>query len=152
MVAHGLPGGSAHTAAEIRPPGRSTRSNSVMAPAMSGKNMKPNRQVIVSNEASPKGRSSTSHSRVSTLVSPRAVAFARAAASMPPDRSVSTTRPRGISAAIDSPGSPVPDAMSRCSLPSRNASAPIISAPTGASISMTRASHFIHPGEKRSHI
>jgi hypothetical protein len=42
MVAHGLPGGSAHTAAEIRPPGRSTRGNSVMAPAMSEKNRKPN--------------------------------------------------------------------------------------------------------------
>jgi len=45
------------------------------------------------------------------------------AASIAPDRSASTIRPRGINVATDKPGSPVPEAMSRCSLPSRSASA-----------------------------
>ena len=60
--------GPAHTAVEMRPPGRSTRAISLAASCISGKNMKPNRQLMASKLASGKGNSQTSASWVSEVV------------------------------------------------------------------------------------
>ena len=65
IVVHGFSPGPAHTDEHRRPPGLSTRANSAVAAARSGKNMYPNRTEILSNAASPKGRSSALHTLVS---------------------------------------------------------------------------------------
>src|SRR5688572_6271641 len=59
--------GTFHTAAEILPPGFSTLYISFNADCISGKNMKPQRQLIPSNKLSSKGRDETSQYTVSKL-------------------------------------------------------------------------------------
>ena len=103
-----------HTDEQMRPPALSTRANSAVALATSGKNMYPNRTEMLSNVASPKGRSSALHTLVSKLVIPWAFARRAAMSSISAARSVRTTCPCGASLAMVSPGSPVPAAMSRC--------------------------------------
>ena len=66
-------------------------------------------------------------------------------------RSVSTTRPFGDSRAMLKPGSPVPEAMSRCRWSSAMSRRPIIAAPTGPSCSMMTESHFSQPAESPAH-
>jgi hypothetical protein len=114
IAVHGLSSGWTHTDEHTRPPGLSTRANSAVALATSGKNMYPNRTEILSNAASPNGRSSALHTLVSTLVIPYAFARRAAISSISAARSVTTTCPLGASLATVSPGSPVPAAMSRC--------------------------------------
>ena len=61
---HGFSSGLTHTDEQSRPPGFSTRTNSAVALATSGKNMYPNRTETLSNVASPNGRSSALHTLV----------------------------------------------------------------------------------------
>ena len=114
IAVHGFSSGLTQTDEQIRPPGLSTRANSAVALATSGKNMYPNRTEMLSNTASPKGRSSALHTVVSQLVIPCASARRVAMSSISAARSVRTTWPLGASLATVSPGSPVPAAMSRC--------------------------------------
>ena len=114
IVVHGFSSGLTQTDEQRRPPGLSTRANSAVALATSGKNMYPNRTEMLSNVASPNGRSSALHTLVSKLVIPCALARRVAMSSISAARSVSTTCPLGASLAMVSPGSPVPAAMSRC--------------------------------------
>src|ERR1035441_5584425 len=114
IVVHGFSPGLTHTDEHRRPPGLSTRANSAVALATSGKNMYPNRTEILPNAASPNGRSSALHTLVSKLVIPCASARRVAMPSISAARSVRTTCPLGASLATVSPGSPVPAAMSRC--------------------------------------
>ena len=111
---HGFSSGLTHTDEQSRPPGLSTRANSAVASARSGKNMYPNRTETLSKVASSNGRSSALHTCVSTLAIPCARARRAATSSISAARSVSTTRPFGASLAMLRPGSPVPEAMSRC--------------------------------------
>ena len=114
IVVHGFSSGLTHTDEQRRPPGLSTRTNSAVALAMSGKNMYPKRTETLSNVASSNGRSSALHTFVSMLAIPCALARRAATSSISAARSVSTTRPFGDSLAMLRPGSPVPEAMSRC--------------------------------------
>ena len=114
IVVHGFSSGLTHTDEQRRPPGLSTRANSAVALAMSGKNMYPKRTETLSNVASSNGRSSALHTFVSMLAIPCAPARRAATSSISATRSVSTTRPFGASLAMLRPGSPVPAAMSRC--------------------------------------
>ncbi len=106
--------GLTHTDAQRRPPGLSTRANSAVALATSGKNMYPKRTETLSNVASSNGKSSALHTCVSMLAIPCALARRAAMSTISATTSVSTTRPFGDSRAMLSPGSPVPAAMSKC--------------------------------------
>src|SRR6266699_6538434 len=64
IVVHGFSPGLTHTDEQRRPPGLSTRANSAVALATSGKNMYPNRTEILSKLASSNGRSSALHTLV----------------------------------------------------------------------------------------
>src|SRR5690348_17462624 len=75
IVVHGFSSGLIHTDEQRRPPGLSTRANSAVALAASGKNMYPNRTEMLSNTASPNDRSSALHTVAAKLVMP--CAFAR---------------------------------------------------------------------------
>ncbi len=114
IVVHGFSSGLTHTEAHRRPPGLSTRVNSAVAFAMSGKNMYPKRTETLSKVSSSNGRSSALHTFVSMLAIPRFLARLAAMSSISVTRSVSTTRPFGASFAMLKPGSPVPAAASRC--------------------------------------
>ena len=107
IAAHGFSPGPAHTDEYSRPPGLSTRANSAVALARSGKNMYPNRTEMLSNAASPNGRSSALHTLVSKLAIPSASARRAAMPSISAERSVSTTCAPGASLATVSPGSQV---------------------------------------------
>ena len=77
IVVHGLSSGLTHTDEQRRPPGLSTRANSAVAAARSGRNMYPNRTETLSNVASANGRSSALHTLVSKLVIPCALRSSR---------------------------------------------------------------------------
>src|ERR1022692_3357561 len=93
IAVHGFSPGLAHTDEQRRPPGLSTRANSAVALATSGKNMYPKRTETLSNVASLNGRSSALHTFVSILAAPCALARRAAMSSISATRSVSTTRP-----------------------------------------------------------
>src|SRR6266699_2137564 len=107
IVVHGFSSGLTQTDEQRRPPGLSTRANSAVALATSGKNMYPKRTDTPSNVASLNGRSSALHTFVSILASPCAVARRAAMSSISATRSVSTTRPFGDSRAMLMIGSDV---------------------------------------------
>ena len=125
--------GTPQTDAHTRPPGFATRANSRAASGMSGKNMKPNRAVTASNEASAKGRAPASHCRASRLWIPWRAAFSFATSSIFPERSVITTLPAGHRLAALIAGSPVPEAMSSTEESARRPAPSRIAVPTGAS-------------------
>src|SRR6266571_1601688 len=100
IVVHGFSSGLTHTDEQRRPPGLSTRANSAVALATSGKNMYPKRTETLSNVASLNGKSSALHTVVSILVTPCALARRAAMSSISATRSVSTTRPFGESLAM----------------------------------------------------
>jgi hypothetical protein len=106
--------GPAHTDEQRRPPGLSTRAPSAVALATSGKNMYPKRTETLSNVAWLNAKSSALHTFVSILATPCALARRAAMSSISATRSVSMTRPFSDSLAMLKPGSPVPEAMSRC--------------------------------------
>ena len=114
IAVHGFWSGSTHTDEQRRPPGLSTRANSAVALARSGKNMYPKRTETLSKVASSNVRSSALHTVVSMLEIPCARARRWATSSISAARSLSTTLPSGASRAMVKPGSPVPEATSRC--------------------------------------
>ncbi|MNR42424.1 hypothetical protein D3C85_1609370 [compost metagenome] len=67
--------GILHTEVATLPPGLSTRAISLAANCMSGKNMKPNRQLMMSNVLFSKGSSLTSQTRVSMFLIPLSTPF-----------------------------------------------------------------------------
>ena len=82
---HGFSSGLTHTDEQRRPPGLSTRANSAVALAMSGKNMYPKRTETLSKVASSNGRSSALHTFVSMLAIPCALARRAATSSISGD-------------------------------------------------------------------
>ena len=115
IVVHGFSSGLTHTDEQSRPPGLSTRANSAVALAMSGKNMYPKRTETLSKVASSNGRSSALHTFVSMLAIPCASARRAATSSISGDEvgQHDASLRRAVCAML-SPGSPVPEAMSRC--------------------------------------
>ena len=115
IAVHGFSSGLIHTDEQRRPPGLSTRANSAVACARSGKNMYPKRTETLSKVASSNGRSSALHTVVSMLVIPCALARRGGDVQHLRDEvGQHDASLRGDGLAMLRPGSPVPAAMSRC--------------------------------------
>jgi hypothetical protein len=121
IAVHGLSPGPAHTDEHRRPPGLSTRANPAVAVATSGKNMYPNRTEILSNVASPKGRSSAPHTLVSKLVIPCASARRVACRASQPQGRPERHAPPARAGRRSAPAHPCPrrcrDAADQCRCP-----------------------------------
>ncbi|MNY20180.1 hypothetical protein D3C86_1536500 [compost metagenome] len=143
--------GMSHTAVATLPPGFKTLAISLAANCMSGKNMKPNRQLMASKESSANGRLLTSQTRVSIFGIFLILAFSAAISNMSSARSVRITFPVPNVEAMVNPGSPVPDAISSTISLLLRLSNRTISSPTGFKKSMVSSSHFFQPDENLFH-
>ncbi len=114
---------------------------------MSGKNIKPKRQLMASKVLSAKGSAHTSQTRVSIFLISLFIAFSRAISSMSSERSVITTLPPFNIVAMVKPGSPVPAAMSNTTSAPLGLILRMISSPIGFNKSIFRSSHFFQLGE-----
>jgi len=102
------------TIAETHRPGFRTRTISVAAFGMSGKNIRQKRLVIASNDAVSKGRFVASPTRKVTFERPSRFALRSAAANMSPATSIPVTVPDVPTiCAARSAGYPVPEAYFR---------------------------------------